>query len=152
MKKRLFLLLVFVLLLAFPAFAAADSGSTTVYITKSGECYHTGTCGYLKNSCIPISLGDAVAAGYRPCSRCHPPTLSEDTLDSLMEKYLNTPVPTQTMRPEATPRPTVKPSPSPSPAVSRSTPQDGGLGKNALGAAALFGGGYALASARKKRK
>jgi competence protein ComEC len=51
----------------------APSG-TTVYITNTGECYHAAGCRYLSHSCIPISLTDAKAQGYRPCSVCRPPT------------------------------------------------------------------------------
>lgn len=38
----------------------------TVYITRTGECYHSAGCGYLSRSCIPIDLDDAKARGYRP--------------------------------------------------------------------------------------
>jgi hypothetical protein len=45
----------------------------TVYITKTGEKYHRGTCGYLSKSKIAIPLDEAKASGYTPCSRCKPP-------------------------------------------------------------------------------
>lgn len=54
---------------------SADSNSTdnvTVYRTKSGECYHSQGCSYLK-SCIETTLNDAKSRGLRPCSRCKPP-------------------------------------------------------------------------------
>lgn len=45
-----------------------SGGSREVYITRTGECYH------FKSSCvrnpIPVSLDDAKAMGYRPCSKC----------------------------------------------------------------------------------
>lgn len=44
----------------------------TVYITKTGEKYHTAGCSYLKKSKIPIELSDAKNNGYTPCSRCNP--------------------------------------------------------------------------------
>jgi len=47
---------------------------TTVYITKTGEKYHIGSCSYLKKSKIPINLSIAIENGYTPCSRCKPPT------------------------------------------------------------------------------
>ncbi len=47
--------------------------STQVHITRTGEKYHSAGCQYLSNSDIPISLADAKAQGYTPCSRCHPP-------------------------------------------------------------------------------
>ena len=45
----------------------------TVYITKTGKKYHRATCRYLSRSKIPISLKDAKANGYTPCSVCKPP-------------------------------------------------------------------------------
>ena len=47
--------------------------TVTVYITASGEKYHNSGCRYLKNSKIAISLSDAKAKGYTPCSVCNPP-------------------------------------------------------------------------------
>jgi hypothetical protein len=47
--------------------------STTVYITKTGEKYHRSGCRYLSASKIAISLADAKARGYTPCSVCDPP-------------------------------------------------------------------------------
>lgn len=49
------------------------SEDTIVYITRTGKKYHTGGCSYLRKSKIPISLKDACARGYTPCSRCSPP-------------------------------------------------------------------------------
>jgi len=49
------------------------SSDVTVYITKTGEKYHTGSCRYLSKSKIPITLKDAKARGYGPCSVCKPP-------------------------------------------------------------------------------
>ncbi len=49
-----------------------SSGGTTVYITNTGKKYHRDGCSYLKSK-IPISLSDAKAQGYTPCSRCNPP-------------------------------------------------------------------------------
>lgn len=48
------------------------SESYTVYITKTGDKYHTSTCSYLKNSKISISKDSAIAQGYTACSRCKP--------------------------------------------------------------------------------
>jgi methylphosphotriester-DNA--protein-cysteine methyltransferase len=45
----------------------------TVYVTNTGKKYHTGSCSYLSKSKIAISLSDAKAQGYGPCSRCNPP-------------------------------------------------------------------------------
>ena len=71
--------------------ALADDGSTIVYITRTGECYHIGTCSYLKSK-IETTLADAVAEGYRPCSRCHPPRLdSNETSIALTPSETYTP-------------------------------------------------------------
>jgi competence protein ComEC len=53
--------------------SSSSDGKGTVYVTESGECYHLGGCRYLSHSKIPISLKDAKAQGYRPCSVCDPP-------------------------------------------------------------------------------
>ncbi len=49
-----------------------DDKSITVYITKTGSKYHTGSCRYLSKSKIPISLSEAEKY-YSPCSVCDPP-------------------------------------------------------------------------------
>jgi micrococcal nuclease len=59
--------------------AADDSSNIIVYITKTGSKYHQGNCSYLSKSKIPISLKDAVARGYMPCSRCNPPTVKSSS-------------------------------------------------------------------------
>lgn len=51
----------------------SQNQSQTVYITKSGNKYHTSGCSSLSKSKIPISLKDAKAKRYTPCSKCNPP-------------------------------------------------------------------------------
>ena len=46
--------------------------SVTVYITRTGECYHRGDCSYLRQSKIPKDLKYS-KEHYRACSRCRPP-------------------------------------------------------------------------------
>jgi len=54
--------------------AGVDSTNAIfVYITRTGEKYHRDGCRYLSESKIPISLKDAKARGYAPCSVCRPP-------------------------------------------------------------------------------
>jgi len=53
--------------------AAQDPSTITVYITKTGEKYHKGSCRYLRQSKIAVSLKEAVSRGYGPCSVCQPP-------------------------------------------------------------------------------
>jgi len=48
-----------------------------VYITKTGSKYHRSDCGYLRESCIPISLIEAIQRGYTPCKICHPPSVAD---------------------------------------------------------------------------
>jgi hypothetical protein len=55
-----------------PTASTAGIADTRVYVTETGECYHRGDCQYLSHSKIPISLKEAKARGYRPCSVCEP--------------------------------------------------------------------------------
>jgi hypothetical protein len=73
LKKHLLLLLVFFSL------AIGHGFSQTVYITKTGKKYHVQTCRYLSRSSIAISLSDAIASGYTPCSVCNPPSKITET-------------------------------------------------------------------------
>lgn len=95
-KRLLMLVLLLVLMVTLPACSPSDDVSsepsrpsssratveapsedeiegTVVYITETGEKYHREHCQYLSKSKIPISLEDAIAAGYGRCSRCKPP-------------------------------------------------------------------------------
>lgn len=47
--------------------------SATVYVTDTGSKYHRSGCQYLRQSSNAISLDDAKAFGYTPCSKCSPP-------------------------------------------------------------------------------
>jgi hypothetical protein len=73
MKKYLLLLtLIFSLLIS-------NVYSQTVHVTKTGKKYHDGNCRYLSKSSYSISLEDAKARGYDPCSVCNPSSSSEKT-------------------------------------------------------------------------
>ncbi len=52
----------------------SDSGTKeiTVYVTRTGKCYHRAGCRYLSRSKIPMPLRKAKQR-YRPCSVCNPP-------------------------------------------------------------------------------
>ena len=41
-----------------------------VYVTRTGEKYHSSGCGYLWASSIPRGLNEAKKVGYTACSRC----------------------------------------------------------------------------------
>lgn len=56
-----------------PAPTPAEKKEVTVYITKTGSKYHRLGCRYLSKGSIPISLEDAKARGYTPCSVCGAP-------------------------------------------------------------------------------
>jgi hypothetical protein len=72
--------------------------SEVVYVTDSGEKYHSDGCQYLSKSKNAISLEDAIAEGYTPCSKCDPPILeSYNAIEE--EENENTAV-------ESTPEPT----------------------------------------------
>jgi hypothetical protein len=75
MKKTGFLI-VLVCAIAVAVFAAGRDA--VVYVTKTGEKYHTGECSSVRNSKIAVTLGEAVSKGYEPCQRCEPPILDEE--------------------------------------------------------------------------
>ena len=64
MKKYILLLCAFTLAIFIHA--------QTVYITKTGEKYHTGSCRHLSQSKIAIELKDALEQNYEPCKVCRP--------------------------------------------------------------------------------
>ena len=41
-----------------------------VYVTKTGDCYHSSSCSYLHSSKIPMGKQEAIDSGYYACSRC----------------------------------------------------------------------------------
>ena len=50
-----------------------EAPEITVFITQTGKKYHQEGCRFMSKSKIPISLKDARARGYEPCSVCRPP-------------------------------------------------------------------------------
>lgn len=52
--------------------AAQPAADTVVYITRTGACFHRAGCRYLAKSCFSIYRSQAVARGYRACSKCRP--------------------------------------------------------------------------------
>lgn len=51
---------------------SAPKKEATVYITDTGEKYHTSGCRYLRKSKHSISLSSAKSQGYTACSVCKP--------------------------------------------------------------------------------
>lgn len=60
------------LLLIIACSSGVIQDRTVVYVTKTGEKYHTKSCRYLKYSSIEITLDKAKDRGYTPCSVCKP--------------------------------------------------------------------------------
>ncbi len=52
--------------------SATSDKSYTVYITNTGNKYHSSGCRYLKKSKISISKDSAISKGYSACSVCNP--------------------------------------------------------------------------------
>jgi len=77
MKKmgKCFLIIVLVCVIAGAVYAAGPD--TIVYVTKTGDKYHTERCSSLKKSKIAMSLGVAVRR-HQPCKQCNPPVLDEE--------------------------------------------------------------------------
>lgn len=59
-----------VLLLTYIPYRNTRLTGDTVYVTRTGECYHTISCQYLQKSKIPMDVAEAVY-NYRPCSKCY---------------------------------------------------------------------------------
>jgi len=76
MKKICKCFLFFVLACVLAGVVYAASPDTIVYVTKTGEKYHTEQCSSLKKSKIAISLEKAVKS-YQPCKLCNPPVLDK---------------------------------------------------------------------------
>jgi len=51
--------------------SADDSG--LVYVTEHGKKYHRRNCQFARGGATALSLKEAKAKGYTPCSRCKPP-------------------------------------------------------------------------------
>ena len=60
----------------------AASGSTIVYTTNTGKCYHNSGCSTLSKSKNETTLEMAVGSGLTPCSKCKPPKLESNTSSS----------------------------------------------------------------------
>lgn len=51
---------------------SGDNTTAMVYITPTGEKYHSAGCRYLKGSTTTVSLAEAQSRGLTPCSVCSP--------------------------------------------------------------------------------
>lgn len=59
-----------------PVISKSESYDTVVYITKTGDCYHTEFCSSLRKSKIEKELAEVIQK-YRPCQNCFPPIIEE---------------------------------------------------------------------------
>ena len=94
--------------------------------SKNSDVYHYPSCHYVdrinpENLIYFDTPEDAIAAGYRPCKACKPPTKSSQT-PTTAPTPAPTPTPTPTPSPTLipSPLPAVSPSPTPSPSPSPS--------------------------------
>lgn len=55
-----------------PKTIGKNLASRTVYITKSGKCYHRYDCATLKDGKYAVTLKEAAERGFTPCKRCKP--------------------------------------------------------------------------------
>lgn len=98
MKKTFIVMVAFIFAIFFLSLDLfAQSTSTIVYVTKTGEKYHAAGCKSLAKSSIPISLGEA-AKRYSPCSICNPPRLTSNRVPTPAEP---TPTPPSVSTPTA---------------------------------------------------
>lgn len=67
----------------FEQYDAAQGGSTAVYITTTGMCYHRENCACVGRSKYPSTLSEAVLEGYEPCYLCNPPVFQDRKEESL---------------------------------------------------------------------
>ncbi|MBQ3146834.1 MAG: hypothetical protein IJB91_03805 [Oscillospiraceae bacterium] len=69
-KAWLIVLLIYAVLFIVPLI---PNGGKTVYVTKTGECYHTSSCESLSHSKIKTTIEEAISKGFRRCNNCDPP-------------------------------------------------------------------------------
>lgn len=111
--KRLLICFFAFLLLVTTCYAYSVPPDTIVYVTNSGEKYHRENCSYLKSS-RSMTIAQAEASGYTPCSRCSPDVL----LGEYESDWDGEPGGSSV---HSTPRPTVNPIPSPQPEIGEGT-------------------------------
>lgn len=58
---------------SLPVESVPSSASDLVCVTAYGSCYHRPGCAYLAQSRIELTLEEARAGGYTPCTYCNPP-------------------------------------------------------------------------------
>jgi hypothetical protein len=143
MKRYIYLLFA----IFFFTFSIDVKADYTVYVTKTGECYHIEGCSYLKSS-IPISLEDAISRGYRPCSRCKPDSNLGETYTPKSSTTNSTTRSVTNQEPNITPTP--KPTTAPKSETKQETENDNNFWENALYFA--VGGGVVYGISKKSKR
>ena len=82
----LLLILVMILSLSVTVLAYTVPGTTVVFVTTYGEKYHRIGCPYLL-SVHSLTIREAEASGYKPCSRCHPDYLTGRYVPGVVEYF-----------------------------------------------------------------
>lgn len=57
-----------------------SNGDTTVYITSTGNKYHSESCRHLSKSKIETTLAEAITDGYGDCAHCNTPDYNSETI------------------------------------------------------------------------
>lgn len=107
--KKCFLVFLALFLLISPCLAYSVPDDTVVYVTDTGTKYHRDGCSYLHSS-HPMTIQQAEASGYGPCSRCRP-----DRRTGEYESSWDGQSSSSSSHTDATERPTVRPTPTPTP-------------------------------------
>ena len=86
----------FLLLVAILVFLSGSIFSQTVYITSTGQHYHTASCKNVGKTSTKMQVSDALQRGYTPCPTCHPP--HEKSKSSSTSKTKKAPAKTSTAK------------------------------------------------------
>jgi len=75
-------IILFCLVAGFAVLAASciPNADLPVYVSGSGDHYHRPDCRYVDAGSRRISLAEAFASGYDPCSECNPPLYAPKTV------------------------------------------------------------------------
>jgi len=64
----------FLFLAAIFSLLSGNAFAQTVYISSTGQHYHTSSCKNVNKKSTSMQVYDAQQHGYSPCAICHPPT------------------------------------------------------------------------------
>ena len=87
MKKQLTVFIFF--LFSFVMLSGVQAFSQTVYVTQSGQHYHTSKCKLINKNSQSMTVSKAQMLNYTPCDKCHPPT-KESSASSKKRKTTKT--------------------------------------------------------------